>query len=342
VEANLDRVQKFDPQGRGLLAFGSRAEATPAERLIKHFLNAPIDASVAPDGSLWVADSAKDRVVRYALPTGSLTLTAFSAFLADPEPAARLVEASEGASVGRDDGTGVDVPEGALTSDTEITVAKADEADDGQEKQAKRQERKIKPASNEVEYGPEGTVFLKPVTLVLAYDPAALVSQGIDENTLKVHYWNPHAKDWEALASVVDKAARTVSAQTNHFSVYQVQGAGSGFVVAAAVDEFGLRDKYAFPNPSRRGQAVTFRIQPGLADSVEVRVYDLAGRKVHSSSNFTLMTAFDDGNGKGAQHTYDHAWDVSGVGSGVYYYVITAKRGGRSDIVVKGKAGVIK
>jgi hypothetical protein len=50
----------------------------------------------------------------------------------------------------------------------------------------------------------------------------------------------------------------------------------------------------------------------------------------------------DDGNGLGAQDTYDHVWDVSGVGSGVYTYVLTAKKSGQTDIHKSGKIGVVK
>jgi hypothetical protein len=289
-----------------------------------------------------VADTGRDRVVRYALPVSGGFGVAAAARAppssGDVEPASRLVEAEDGARVERDDGTGVTVPKDALATDLEITVAQADAEEDAVSKQASRAQKKIAAASEEVEYGPEGTRFSKPVTLTISYDPAP----GLDESKLKVHYWNPNSKEWEALDSVVDTRAKTVSAQTTHFSVYQVQGAGSGFVPAAAVDDFNLRDQYAFPNPSRRGQAITFRVQPGLADSVEVRVYDVAGRKVHESSRFNFTAAFDDGNGKGPQHTYDHVWDVGGIGSGVYRYVITAKKAGQRDIRVSRKAGVIK
>lgn len=340
TETSRDRVQKFDAKGSGLLAFGSKSAVSPAEKAVKRFLTEPVDAALAPDGALWVADTGRDRVVRYALPVADgFGLTA--AARAPPgrvEPARRLVAAEEGARVERDDGTGVTVPKDALAADLEITVAQADAQTDAVPKQASRAQKRIAAASEEVEYGPEGTRFSKPVTLTISYDPAP----GLDESKLKVHYWNPSSKEWEALDSVVDTRAKTVSAQTTHFSVYQVQGAGAGIVPAAAVDEFNLRDQYAFPNPSRRGQAVTFRVQPGLADSVEIRVYDVAGRKVHESSRFNFTAAFDDGNGKGPQHTYDHVWDVGGVGSGVYRYVITARRAGRPDIRVSGKAGVIK
>lgn len=110
----------------------------------------------------------------------------------------------------------------------------------------------------------------------------------------------------------------------------------------AADPEFALRTHYAFPNPARGVGAVTFRVQPGLADEVEVRVYDDAGRRVHGSTDFRSRGAFDDGNGSGAQFTFDHVWDVSGVASGLYTYVVTARKAGRSDESKTGKVGVIK
>jgi hypothetical protein len=117
---------------------------------------------------------------------------------------------------------------------------------------------------------------------------------------------------------------------------------GPGGIGVAALDDFGLRDGYAFPNPSRNGSAVIFRLQPGMADSIALRVYDSAGRTIHSSSDFRFRGALDDGNGKGVQNTFDHVWDVSGVGSGVYAFVMTAKKAGQTDIRKSGKAAVIK
>jgi sugar lactone lactonase YvrE/N-acetylneuraminic acid mutarotase len=348
VEPNRDRAQKFDPQGKGLLSFGNKAGLSHADKLAKRYLTHPIDAAVAPDGSLWITDAGRDRIVRYALPvSGGYGVAALSAGSGEVssssiEPAKRIVDHADGATVSRDDGVGVLVPKGALAADLEITVDKGDENLDKEQKTAKRREMKITAVSEEVQYGPEGTTFNTPVTLTVPYDANLLAAQGIREDELKVYYWNPGLKDWQAMPSTVDKLNKTVNAQTTHFSAYQVQGPGGGIgVAAAAVDEFGLHDQYAFPNPSRNGVPVIFRLQPGLADSVEVRVYDLSGRKVHSSSDFRF-SVLDDGNGKGTQNTYDHAWDVSGVGSGVYTYVIKASRAGQPPIVKSGKAGVIK
>ncbi|MCR4296589.1 MAG: hypothetical protein NUW21_13725, partial [Elusimicrobia bacterium] len=347
IEPNRDRTQKFDPQGKGMLAFGSKAGLSRADKHAKRYLTQPIDAAIAPDGSIWITDTGRDRIVRYALPdSGGFGVAAYSAGGGEiitsesVEPARRVVDHKDGAKVERDDGAGVSVPEGALAADLEITVEKGDENLDKEEKTAKRREMKITAVSEEVQYGPEGTIFHVPVTLSLPYDANLIASQGMREDDLKVYYWNPTLKDWQAMPSVVDKQNKTVSAVTNHFSAYQVGALGG--IGVAAIDDFGLRDGYAYPNPSRNGSAMTFRLQPGSVDSIEVRVYDLSGRKIHSSSDFRFLGAIDDGNGKGVQNTYDHTWDVSGVGSGVYSFVMTAKKAGQSDIRKAGKVGVIK
>jgi hypothetical protein len=226
----------------------------------------------------------------------------------------------------------VDVPANALEEDTEITLKRL--RPDGLRTEAAGEDKK-RAAGEAIEFGPAGTLFKTPVTIELPYDPALAG----DESLLAVHYYDPLRHAWEELPSVVDSVRRVVRAQTVHFSIYQPM---SGLAPqTAAQDEFFFRDQYAFPNPSRGG-AVTFRIQPGLADTIELRVYDLSGRRVHSSTDFTFRGALDDLNGKGAQNTYDHVWGVSGVGSGVYSYVIKASRAGSSPIVKKGKVGVIK
>ncbi|MBI2787283.1 MAG: IPT/TIG domain-containing protein [Elusimicrobia bacterium] len=226
----------------------------------------------------------------------------------------------------------VDVPPNALEEDTEITLKRLPK--DGL-RSASAEDGKKSAAGEAIEFGPEGTQFNTPVTIELPYDPALVA----DERALAVHYFNPLRRAWEALPSVVDRARRVVKAQTTHFSIYQPMDLAP---TVASQDEFALRDFYAFPNPSRDGSAVTFRIQTGLADTVELRVYDLSGRKIHASSDFTYRGAIDDGNGKGAQNTYDHVWGVGGVGSGVYTYVIKASRAGHSPIIKSGKVGVIK
>lgn len=342
-DQRFDRVLKFDSLGDQTLAFGApgkRGDDKPGTGI---FLRRPAGLALAPDATLLVADRNDDRVLRVGLPTGAPTLVVPPPRPDRDDDARDVVERDGGGTVARRDGAGVSIPPNALPDDLKITVSTMSLASAVQSAAMDivAGGKGLKPAYAPVEYGPEGTKFSAPVQLVVPYNPQLIASQGLSEDSLKVHYWNKQRGDWEALESVVDKNAHTVSAKTPHFSLYQVLGStGAGYGVLAADATYGLKAAYAFPNPVRTG-ALTIRIQPGLADSVSVRVYDVAGRKVHESSDFVLST-LDDGNGLGAQYTYDHAWDISGVGSGVYTYVITAKKAGQADIHKTGRAGVVK
>lgn len=322
------RVQKIDSLQRPLLAFGPSSG-----------LEQPLGAALDAATNLYVVDRKSSRLLKYGLPAEVVTALV-TAPAKRPGQAKGLIAKDRGGKVEREDKASVIVPAFALAQDIEITVSSAGVDSLGTSDRKKRMEDKgLKRASEPIEYGPEGTKFSAPVTLVLPYDAALAQAYGLGERELKVHYWNPSRNEWEPLESTVDTIQRTVSAKTDHFSLYQVLGPAIGI---AAIDDFGLRDGYAFPNPSHSGSAVTFRMQPGSVDAIEVRVYDLAGRKVHSSADFRFLGVFDDGNGKGAQNTFDHVWNVSGIGSGVYTYVMTAKKAGQSDIRKTGKVGVIK
>lgn len=254
-----------------------------------------------------------------------------------PPPAQALVKKDSESAVRRADGSGVRVPAGALEQDLRITVSQSDAGDEPKRARQAALD-KLQPVSLPVEFGPAGTKFRSPVTIALAYDPSLLAARGIVETALKVYYWNAVASAWDPLPSVVDRLGKTVSAQTTHFSSYQAMGPG----VAATDAALSIKAAYAFPNPVRGQGPVTIRVQPGLADSVEVRVYDLTGRRVHSSSDFRSVGAFDDGNGLGPQFTYEHAWDLSGIASGVYTFATLARKAGQPDVRKTGKVAVIK
>lgn len=255
-----------------------------------------------------------------------------------PPAMRKLVDKSRGGVVRRLDNVTILVPAASLSQSLELSVS---HPLDEPAREAAAEDTSLSLASLPVAFGPEGTVFNTPVTITLPYDPGLVKAQGLKETDLKVHYWNPRTQDWEAVASRVDRAAKTVSADVLHFSVYQVLGPG-GIGVLALEADLGFKALYAFPNPIRGQGAITIRVQPGLADSVSVRIYDVSGRKIHESSNFLDRGAFDDGNGLGPQFTYEHAWDISGVGSGVYAFAVTAKKAGRDDVHKTGKVAVIK
>ena len=258
-----------------------------------------------------------------------------------------IVTASLGGRVQRSDSAAVLVPPNALDRDLAIAVSSAVFRGDADEtaKRIRMSAKGLTAAADAVEFGPEGTVFAIQAAISLPYDPSAVAMQGLTEARLQIYYWNRITGDWEPLPSVIDETKRLVTAQTDHFSLYQVLGSTGAATIAplaaAADPTFTFHDAYAFPNPVRGTSVATIRIQVGVADSVEVHVYDVTGRHVHASSDFR-QSIIDDLNGKGFQYTDDHVWDVSGIGSGVYTYVITAKKAGMVDVHKSGRVGIIK
>jgi|SRR5579859_5188315 len=105
---------------------------------------------------------------------------------------------------------------------------------------------------------------------------------------------------------------------------------------------FVFHAAYAFPNPSRGGTPVDFRLQVGQADSVDLLVSDMAGHRVVSAS-LSASSTLDDGNGRGPQLTYDYVWKPGASGaSGVYIFAFIAHKAGQPDIHKTGKVAVIK
>ncbi|MCR4295667.1 MAG: IPT/TIG domain-containing protein, partial [Elusimicrobia bacterium] len=122
----------------------------------------------------------------------------------------------------------VEIPPNAMEQDTAITLKRI--RSDGLRASAAA-EIKMRPAGEPIEFGPSGTRFATPVTIELPYDPALAG----DEDEIAIHYYNPLRREWEALASVVDRARKVVTAKTDHFSIYQPLGLAPA---TAAQDEF--------------------------------------------------------------------------------------------------------
>ncbi|MFA6002679.1 MAG: T9SS type A sorting domain-containing protein [Elusimicrobiota bacterium] len=118
------------------------------------------------------------------------------------------------------------------------------------------------------------------------------------------------------------------------------QGArASSAVPSAGADAaFRLGDIYCFPNPAKR-QNPAFHIEVGVADKVDLRIYDLSGQQVHAAVLAGAPGVFD--YGRGPRYAYEYPWNVAGVGSGVYVFAVTARKG--SETIKKtGKCAVIR
>lgn len=99
---------------------------------------------------------------------------------------------------------------------------------------------------------------------------------------------------------------------------------------------FKLGEVYSFPNPAKRGKCPTIHIESGIADRVEINIYDIAGELVHSSEITDKPEII---NGK---YAYEYRWNVSNVASGVYIYLIRARKSGKKEIKVVKKLAVVK
>ena len=113
-----------------------------------------------------------------------------------------------------------------------------------------------------------------------------------------------------------------------------------GLLAPQADAAFRLGEVYAFPSPARRGQRPTIHVEAGLADSVKIRIYDLAGDPVHEAEVAGPPAIIDDG--QGAQYAFEYPWNTDRAGSGVYVFVIEAKKNGEGVIKKIGKLAIIK
>lgn len=119
--------------------------------------------------------------------------------------------------------------------------------------------------------------------------------------------------------------------------------ARTAVVSAAAVPSsadatFRLGEVYCYPNPAKKVNPV-FHIEAGLADKVELAIYNIAGDIVHQAALTGIPQLIDDG--QGSQYAFEYSWDVSRVASGVYIFGVTAKQGDKT-LKKTGRCAVIK
>ncbi len=70
------------------------------------------------------------------------------------------------------------------------------------------------------QFSPHGITFDEPVRLELSYKDADLT--GVNEDGLKIYYYNEDTGVWELIGDEVDKTKKVVVGYTNHFSRYSV------------------------------------------------------------------------------------------------------------------------
>lgn len=132
-------------------------------------------------------------------------------------------------------------------------------------------------------------------------------------------------------------SSQAVSAQK--FSVSASTAANKDILRGASVESvFKLGEAYCYPNPAKRTNP-TFHIETGLADKVELKLYDTSGDLVHETVLSGPPLVIDDG--QGPQYAYEYQWDIKNAGSGVYVFSMTATKGDKT-LKKTGRCAVIK
>jgi hypothetical protein len=132
----------------------------------------------------------------------------------EPSAGQGTVGASGGQVATSDGALTVQIPSGALPSDTTITITEIASPPDGA-------------VGKTYEIGPTGTQFAVPVTLSFKYRQLDLDLQGAEPADLEASTIVDGA--WVALASnAVDSTAQVVTGQTMHLSPYGIHAKGKG------------------------------------------------------------------------------------------------------------------
>lgn len=135
-------------------------------------------------------------------------------------------------------------------------------------------------------------------TLTITYRPSDVA--GLDPTTLILARYDAVQDVWVPLVSSVDTLTGTVTAQTNHFSLFQIMAAAPSGSVSTAK---------AFPNPLRPAQGQAFMTFSNLPASARIRIYNLKGVTIKDlTANASGMANWDATNQSGAP-----------VASGVYF-----------------------
>ncbi|OGS23045.1 MAG: hypothetical protein A2252_07965 [Elusimicrobia bacterium RIFOXYA2_FULL_39_19] len=100
---------------------------------------------------------------------------------------------------------------------------------------------------------------------------------------------------------------------------------------------FKLREVYAYPNPAKNGVNSIIHIECGIADNVEIKLYNIAGELVSEKKiDGTDWQVMDN------KYCYEYTVMANTIASGVYIYYIDAQKSGEKPIKVVKKLALIR
>ncbi|OGS26047.1 MAG: hypothetical protein A2297_07580 [Elusimicrobia bacterium RIFOXYB2_FULL_48_7] len=220
------------------------------------------------------------------------------------------IDSSQDSEVTYSNGTTINIPAGAVSSNTTIEI--------------KVPEISGLPQTGDIQIKASNIVlqitladgtrnFAKDITIKVPYTAAQI--QGLAENKLKLCYWSESALEWVVIPnSSVDTANKFVTANVNHLTIFRI------------IEYSQVTDKtIAYPNPCRAslGQSVNF-VGNNVPLSI-IKIYTVSGRIARTlneaaGSNFINWDTTNDSGQR--------------VSSGLYIYKISGPAGKSSGKLV--------
>lgn len=168
---------------------------------------------------------------------------------------------------------------------------------------------------------------------------AGSAAEGADARRGRERLLSQAAKARERLGKIIEKRRGKVRGAPwlKGNPVKGSPAAGTEAAQAPSADAaFKLGDAFGYPNPAVAGQNPTLHMECGIADSLEVKIYDVSGNLVHQAKVEQQPQVV------GGKYAYEYSWDASGAASGVYACVMVARKSGEADIKVTKKLAVVR
>jgi hypothetical protein len=152
------------------------------------------------------------------------------------------VDAETGGTVELEDGSaGVVLPPNAVVEDVVVTIAPVTEVTQpttGMVMVA----GKVFEITAETESGERVTQFSQPITLTFQLTEEELEEAEVDLEDLMVFYWDEKAQAWIALPTRVDPVTGTVTAITDHFTLFAVMAKPDMPALEDVIDHWAEKD----------------------------------------------------------------------------------------------------
>ncbi len=161
------------------------------------------------------------RAVIHPLPPPNFTWPAASS------TASALISAAKGGRVFRADNAEISIAAGALLTDQTVTISTpaARGADEESAMVRAASAAGLLVASDGVEFGPTGTRLRRATAVVVPYSAALARAAGLRDFDLAIYLWNPSARQWVRLPSLIDTANHTATTRIFAFSLCKIFGA---------------------------------------------------------------------------------------------------------------------